>query len=91
MEDWAETWSHYLHIYDALDTAFNFGLVSENPNFLSIHDKISHWRQFSVALNEMNRSMGMSDIYPFVINAQVEDKLAFVEQAIDYLRNKSQS
>ena len=91
MEDWAETWSHYLHIYDALDTAFNFGLVSENPNVLSIHDKISHWRQFSVALNEMNRSMGMSDIYPFVINAQVEDKLAFVEKAIDYLRNKSQS
>ena len=91
MEDWAETWSHYLHIYDALDTAFNFGLVSENPNVMSIHEKISHWRQFSVALNEMNRSMGMSDIYPFVINAQVEDKLAFIEQAIDYLRNKSQS
>ena len=91
MEDWAETWSHYLHIYDALDTAFNFGLVSQNPNVLSIHDKISHWRQLSVALNEMNRSMGMSDIYPFVINAQVEAKLEFVAQVINCLKNKSRN
>ena len=91
MEDWAETWSHYLHIYDALDTAFNFGLVVENPNILSLQDKISHWRQLSVALNEMNRSMGMSDIYPFVINSKVEAKLEFVEQVINYLRNKSRN
>lgn len=27
-EDWAETWAHYLHMVDTLDTAFSFGLSS---------------------------------------------------------------
>jgi hypothetical protein len=25
-EDWAETWAHYLHIMDMLETAYFFGL-----------------------------------------------------------------
>ena len=25
-EDWAETWAHYLHMVDTLDTAMSFGL-----------------------------------------------------------------
>lgn len=28
-EDWAETWAHYLHLVDTLDTARSFGLDSE--------------------------------------------------------------
>jgi len=27
-EDWAETWAHYLHMVDTLDTAFSFGLAT---------------------------------------------------------------
>jgi len=26
-EDWAESWAHYLHMVDTLDTARSFGLV----------------------------------------------------------------
>jgi hypothetical protein len=29
-EDWAETWAHYLHMMDTLETAYNFG-VDINP------------------------------------------------------------
>ena len=29
-EDWAETWAHYMHIMDTLETACSFGL-SVNP------------------------------------------------------------
>jgi hypothetical protein len=29
-EDWAETWAHYLHLRDALDTATSFGLEAED-------------------------------------------------------------
>jgi hypothetical protein len=29
-EDWAETWAHYLHLVDTLDTARSFGLDSEH-------------------------------------------------------------
>ena len=28
-EDWAETWAHYLHMVDTLDTAISFGLQAE--------------------------------------------------------------
>jgi hypothetical protein len=28
-EDWAETWAHYLHLRDTLDTAQSFGLVTD--------------------------------------------------------------
>jgi hypothetical protein len=30
-EDWAETWAHYLHIIDTLETAYAFGLKVEPP------------------------------------------------------------
>jgi hypothetical protein len=29
-EDWAESWAHYLHIRDALDSASSFGLSADN-------------------------------------------------------------
>src|SRR6201999_3492059 len=29
-EDWAETWAHYLHMVDALDTARSFGVVAHH-------------------------------------------------------------
>lgn len=29
-EDWAETWAHYLHMRDALDTAASFGLAADD-------------------------------------------------------------
>lgn len=29
-EDWAETWAHYLHMVDSLDTALGFGLGAED-------------------------------------------------------------
>ena len=29
-EDWAETWAHYLHIIDSLETARDFGLIVED-------------------------------------------------------------
>jgi hypothetical protein len=29
-EDWAESWAHYLHLLDSLDTALGFGFTCEN-------------------------------------------------------------
>ncbi|WP_426531505.1 zinc-binding metallopeptidase family protein [Bradyrhizobium sp. McL0615] len=29
-EDWAESWAHYLHLLDSLDTALSFGFAAEN-------------------------------------------------------------
>ena len=85
-EDWAETWGHYLHIYDALETAASQGLLPSDPADMSIAERISAWQSLSIALNEMNRSIGRGDAYPFVINAMVASKLAFVDRVIRQLR-----
>lgn len=82
MEDWAESWAHYLHIHDALDTAAADGLVAPGPGNQSMAERVVNWQRLSVSLNEVNRSLGVGDAYPFVITPAVEDKLAFVDRVV---------
>ena len=97
-EDWAETWAHYLHIHDTLEVASNFGLVGRrmtletakndpHPAWLDPREKtfeeiIEAWAQLSIALNSINRSMGLPDIYPFVLSKAVVEKLRFIAEVI---------
>jgi hypothetical protein len=97
-EDFAETWTHYLHIVDTLDTAESFGLAIEpeisddpddtvevkfNPYRVRRFDRlIDAWLPLSVALNSLNRSMGQADLYPFAITAPVVEKLRFIHELI---------
>ena len=85
-EDWAESWGHYLHIYDALDTASTHGLTTKGPEQMTINERIGAWRKLSVTLNELNRSVGRRDAYPFVLNREVEAKLTFVDGVIRQLQ-----
>jgi hypothetical protein len=78
LEDWAECWTHFLHIIETLETAFAFGLSTTDPTTDSFTDCLAVWMRFSVVLNSLNRSMGISDPYPFVINTDVENKLHFI-------------
>lgn len=82
LEDWAECWAHYLHILETLETAKAFGLINcqkLNGNFA---DNLNAWMNFSVVLNALNRSLGVNDPYPFVINPSVEQKLHFIDDWI---------
>ncbi len=96
-EDWAETWAHYLHIQDTLEVALDFGLVdkrvaleSKEPRGMSwfapkpktFEEKIDAWSELTVALNSINRSMGLRDIYPFVLSKPVVEKLRFISEVI---------
>jgi hypothetical protein len=85
-EDWAESWGHYLHIYDALETAAAHGLTQQWPGQMDIAERIAAWRSLSITLNELNRSVGRRDAYPFLLNTEVEKKLAFVDQVIRRLQ-----
>jgi hypothetical protein len=94
-EDWAETFAHYLHIRDTLQTAASFG-VSVDPTVFdpdaagglipspddSIEELIASWIPLASALNAINRSMGHSDAYPFVLSLEVMEKLAFVHEIV---------
>lgn len=80
-EDFAETWAHYLHIADAIETAREFGLATVGgvAAFSTFRDVVTGvWIPLSTALNQINRSMGKEDLYPFVIPAPVLEKLDFV-------------
>jgi hypothetical protein len=79
-EDFAETFAHFLHIRDTIDTAKEQGLiVVDQRGFGSFRDLVGAvWIPLSTALNQINRSMGREDLYPFVIPPLVLDKLDFV-------------
>lgn len=97
-EDFAETWTHYLHIVDTLDTAESFGLaiepeISDDPDTAvevkfdpyrtrSFDKLIDAWLPLSVALNSLNRSMGQPDVYPFAIVPAVVEKLRFIHDLV---------
>jgi hypothetical protein len=85
-EDWAECWGHYLHIYDALETAYAYQLLGSQPAHMSMAERLRAWSRISLMLNELNRSVGRGDAYPFVINEFVAEKLDFIELAIQRLR-----
>lgn len=77
-EDWAETWAHYLHMEDCLETAKASGLLYRGERAGDFDKQLQEWMQLTVVHNELNRSMGLRDAYPFVINATVADKLRFI-------------
>jgi len=98
-EDWAETWAHYLHIVDTMETAYAFGMtlnpgVANPDNAISarlninpyttssIEDIMERWLPLSFVMNSLNRSMGLKDSYPFVINEAVKMKLNFIHETI---------
>ena len=85
-EDWAETFAHYLHIWDTLQTAGAYGVnvrgahpASDGDGFRALLDD---WLPLTYALNALSRSMGRDDLYPFVLPAPVVDKLAFVHERV---------
>jgi hypothetical protein len=89
-EDWAETFAHYLHIRDALDTAAAFGFAPAAATFerkmrgpSGFDTIIEMWLPVAWALNMVNRSMGKEDLYPFVLPTRVLDKMRFIHLIID--------
>jgi hypothetical protein len=89
-EDWAETFAHYLHIRDALDTAAAFGFAPANATYerrilgpSGFDTIIEMWLPLSWGLNMVNRSMGHNDLYPFVLPVPVLDKMRFIHTIID--------
>ena len=97
-EDFAETWAHYFHIVDTLETARAFGLKIEprirqseeisteidfDPHHIASADRlIDAWLPLTFAMNSLNRSMGLPDLYPFVISPAVVGKLGFILEVV---------
>jgi hypothetical protein len=97
-EDWAETWAHYLHMIDTIETAAACGLslkpprrdepsLTRLPPFVaSQHVRfkrlIDSWLPITYVLNNLNRGLGLADAYPFVLSAPAIAKLKYVHDLI---------
>jgi hypothetical protein len=88
-EDWAETFAHYLHIRDTLDTATAFGfsptdaaIIDRYPGTDGFERLIALWLPLSWSLNMINRSMGHADLYPFVLPPAALEKMSLVHQLV---------
>jgi hypothetical protein len=105
-EDWAETWAHYLHMADTVDTAMSFRVDAQNVELTSdlfeladlwqpehrdasvFLDFLNGWVRLTNVLNELSRSMGQPDYYPFVLPRAAVGKLQFIHQVITEQRER---
>ncbi|MDX1500649.1 MAG: putative zinc-binding metallopeptidase [Woeseiaceae bacterium] len=78
VEDWAETWAHYLHICAVLETAAANELIKPVDG----DDWQARFIDLIVKVNEILRAMGLADAYPFVITDIIAEKIGFVHAAI---------
>jgi hypothetical protein len=105
-EDWAETWAHYLHMVDTLETASACGLSLRPPRRdeptlpapppsaparTPFDDLVDSWFPLTYALNNLNRGLGLADAYPFVLSTPAIDKLRFVHELVTSSREGGQT
>ncbi|HWD17685.1 MAG TPA: putative zinc-binding peptidase [Verrucomicrobiae bacterium] len=101
-EDWAETWAHYFHIIDTLETAASFGMslkprhpaaptMTSDPRLAAKSDAsfdllLEQWFPIVYALNALNRGMGLHDLYPFALSSPAIAKLRFAHEVAQTAR-----
>jgi hypothetical protein len=98
-EDWAETFAHYLHMVDTLETARAHDVSVRQPttggaaarapvvsarkvDFHHFEDLLNGFVPLTLTLNDLNRSMGLHDPYPFVLSPPAIEKLRFVHGVV---------
>lgn len=97
-EDWAESWAHYLHMVDLLETAATYGTQVTLPErcappatpirdpFSSptpqFEDMVAQWVPLTLLLNSLNRSLGQLDAYPFAVSGGALRKLRYVHELV---------
>ncbi len=100
-EDWAECWSHYLTIIDALETAQAFGVEisaehtqplftrADSYRARTFDEMLDQWLPLTYAINSINRSGGNQDLYPFILPGPAIAKLRFVHDVVKDYRDEA--
>jgi hypothetical protein len=97
-EDWAETWAHYLHMVDLLETAasYNTRITISGPEDVEVEEVVNplgtdhpdfntlveQWVPLTLLVNSLNRSLGQEDAYPFALSGGALEKLRYVHDLI---------
>jgi hypothetical protein len=90
-EDWAETFGHYLHLVDLVDTAMSHALIPVGasvddhlpaPAGATLRDLLDLWRPIGGAIRDLADTVGSPDPFPFAPSGAVVDKLAYVHERV---------
>ncbi len=83
-EDWAETFAHFLHMRDVVETSRSVGLIPSGQagGGVSFAEALKLWLSTSFRINELGRSMGSGDLYPFVLGDAVIAKMEFIHDVV---------
>jgi hypothetical protein len=94
-EDWAESWAHYLHFMDILETASHHSVGIQGEEVEVTQQEFRNWiekqnfnriimllEKLMRTLNELNRSLGFRDPYPFEHSQSVIKKLEFIHKVV---------
>ena len=97
-EDWAETWAHYLHMVDLLETSASYATEVTVPGIYGAQRSIAvdpfarpapgfdamvqHLVSLTLLLNSLTRSLGQLDAYPFALSQPALAKLRFVHDVV---------
>ncbi|MEL6207598.1 MAG: putative zinc-binding metallopeptidase [Pseudomonadota bacterium] len=87
-EDWAETVTHLLHLTDIIDGAVacrwpvpdDADLAYDPYAETDAEEIIRRGVYYGMAVNHINQSVGVGDLYPFVLTDAVREKLAFAHR-----------
>jgi hypothetical protein len=87
-EDWAESFAHLLHLIEIIDSFAAEELRADilPPGDYDAYAEVDAEKLIvigvglGIALNHVNRAVGLPDIYPFVLHPIVRRKLAFVHE-----------
>ncbi len=95
-EDWAETFAHFLHIVATLDSLAGLPLSLHARARETLNDPylesdfealLDLWSVLARSINDLNRSLGLADAYPFELSPAVRGKLHLVHMAIVAFRD----
>jgi hypothetical protein len=103
-EDWAETWAHYLHMVDLLETAASYSTKMTIPGgdendveevvnpleggYPDFNLLVEQWVPLTLLVNSLNRSLGQGDAYPFALSVGALQKLRYVHDVISETRSQ---
>lgn len=80
-EDWAECFAFYLDMASVLETASNVGLVSQT-DWRDFETMLDRFCSLGVVVNEINRTMGLTDLVPAVVTPPVKAKLRMIHKVV---------
>lgn len=89
LEDWAESFAHYLHMHDMMQTALARDVLQPVDISNTLRGRLADWATLSVTVNELNHSLGLGDAYPFVVNPGTCAKFEYIERTVNLYRERS--